>query len=512
MKQVTRFFGKNSIHSFLLPVFFTLHNYIQYYGLVSVGVALKTMAIIMLVLLFLFLLLFLFTRHVARCLQIITLISFVFLFYGIIKDFISKTAGLPFFASYSVLLPLMLLCTLVLCAVIWRKKDFFRINLFQNVLLLLFILADTGQMIFTQSQFFLSKNMLVKKDLLQAGNVSRPAERPDVYYLLFDCYPGTGFLRNFMQFDNSPMDSTLQGRGFRVINDSRSNYNRTVFSMASALNFEYLHNINNNTVITPQTYTQSRLSIKYGAVPELFDHLGYKLYNLSIFEIGHQPPLHREDFLTLPEQRVLLYNTLGERFKADVLWNFISGKYSIGLLRKVYVVQQSEVVAAEVEKRAFNDKVADSLQSIPRKRDSLPKFVYAHFYLPHPPFFYDEKGNSNDLNFVVTEKSLLDKHLFISYLQYTNKVMLRMIDSILVNAQRPPVIIVQSDHGFRDFEGGPSAPYLFFKNYIAFYFPDRDYHGLYDTLSNVNTFPIVFNKYFNTRIPMQKDTSTFLPY
>ena len=88
--------------------------------------------------------------------------------------------------------------------------------------------------------------------------------------------------------------------------------------------------------------------------------------------------------------------------------------------------------------------------------------------------------------------------------------MLKLVDTILNNSVNPPIIIVQGDHGFTDFENCPPVPYLHFKNYTAFYFPDKNYSMLYDTLSNVNTFPLVFNKYFDTHIPIQMDTATFL--
>jgi hypothetical protein len=29
-------------------------------------------------------------------------------------------------------------------------------------------------------------------------------------------------------------------------------------------------------------------------------------------------------------------------------------------------------------------------------------------------------------------------------------------------------------------------------------------------MSNINTFPILFNKYFNSKIPLQKDSCVFL--
>jgi len=113
------------------------------------------------------------------------------------------------------------------------------------------------------------------------------------------------------------------------------------------------------------------------------------------------------------------------------------------------------------------------------------------------------------LDSVITADGKRNKALFLSYLQYTNKIMLAVIDKIQQGPGGPPVIVVQGDHGFRDFIGGPRQHDLYFKNYSAFYFPDGNYAGLYDSLSNINTFPLIFNKYFNTNIPLQKDSTIF---
>ena len=39
----------------------------------------------------------------------------------------------------------------------------------------------------------------------------------------------------------------------------------------------------------------------------------------------------------------------------------------------------------------------------------------------------------------------------------------------------------------------------------AYYFPDSDYRALYATVTPVNTFRIIFNKYFETRFEIIKD-------
>jgi hypothetical protein len=512
MKSIKTFLRKWGIHSFLLPLFFVLHNYFQYYGLVSptvaAGVFIKINAFVVLS----FLLIRWITKNTNRSFQIITLVEFIWLFYGVIKDFLGKTMNFSFAASYKVLLPSVFIILLLLIAVIVKTKDFTKANLFQNVLLLSFIIADGTSAMFTHSALLLGRNLLVPGNLPDISRHPLKYGKPDIYYLLFDCYPGRQFLNDFMGFDNGAFDSALQSRGFHVISNPRSNYNRTAFSMASGLNFDYLRGFNNDTRLTPKLYTDATLSIKHSATPKILARLGYKLYNLSIFEIGDSKPLHKEHFLTLPEQNVLLFNTLGERIKSDILWNFIKGRYKIPAIGWFNTLQQSELVKEYEKKRDFNGKIIDSVLIIPLIKNGAPKFVYAHFYLPHPPFFYDENGVVNDLDQVVTEKSLLSKRMFLAYLQYTNKVIVKMVDSILLKSAAPPIIIIQSDHGYRDFEGGPAAPYLFFKNYTAFYFPDKNYSMLYDTISNVNTFPVVLNKYFNFSIPIKADTSTFLPY
>jgi hypothetical protein len=192
------------------------------------------------------------------------------------------------------------------------------------------------------------------------------------------------------------------------------------------------------------------------------------------------------------------------------VWNLIVGKYAVPFVREMAKRHWENSTREQIKKRDFNNIVIDSLLKIPLQKTSSPKFIYAHVYLPHPPFFYDESGSENDLKTILNERSQKSKSLFLSYLKYTNKVAIKIIDRIKQASGDSSLIILQSDHGFRDFEGGPSYPQAFFKNYSAFYFPDKNYSALYDTMSNINTFPVIFNKYFETKIPLQRDTTVFL--
>jgi hypothetical protein len=509
MKTVKLFLEKWGLHTFLLPIFFFTHNYQLYYGLVSIDVAIKLALLILLGVILLFIAILAITKHVNKSLQLATLFGFIVLFFGVIKDFIQLSLHAYRLSKYSVLLPIIVVVTVLLSWVVVKKKDFRKSNLFQNILLLLFLIVDIGALVSFEHSSFLQKNLLVKNSLPRV-NQSYAVNSPDVYFLVFDSYPGTSFLSEYMNYDNSLFNQQLESKGFYVVKKPKSNYNRTAFSIASTLNLDYLATFKTNDYVSPKNYAEANLTIRESVVPQFFKRQGYDLYNLSVFDIGKSAPLKKETFLTMTEQDVFLYNTLFQRIKNDLLWNLIEGNHANRFARKLFVQTENNFRKEQYRKKEFNNIVVDSLLEIPFQKTGSPKFVYAHLYLPHPPFFYDENGNINDINYIMSQASLEDKNLFLSYLKYTNKKIVQIIDTIKSVGGNKSVVILQSDHGFRDFKGWQNHPEYFFTNYSAFYFPDKNYIGLYDTLSNVNTFPIILNKFFKTNIPIKKDSCIFL--
>ena len=227
MKPIKSFLERYGIHSFLLPVFFILHSYRQYYGLVDIAVAVKILGELILFFLVFFLLVLAITKNVNKSLQLMTLFGFVYLFYGVIKDFVQLTLHASFFSKYSVLLPALVIAAIILARIILKKKkDFRKTNLFQNLLLIIFILIDGIALIAYDNSYFLSQNLLTKNSHFNLDSLPTPVIKPDVYYLVFDSYPGTLFLKDYMQYDNSPFNEALQNKGFRVLANPKSNYNR----------------------------------------------------------------------------------------------------------------------------------------------------------------------------------------------------------------------------------------------------------------------------------------------
>jgi len=291
------------------------------------------------------------TRNVNKSLQLTTLFGFVYLFYGVIKDFFQLTLHAAFVSKYSVLLPVLIIAVIILTRIVLKKKDFRKINLFQNLLLVIFILVDSIALVAFDSSYFLRQNLLAKNPHLSVDSLSNPQQKPDVYFLVFDSYPGTIFLKDYMQYDNKPFNDALQNKGFRILADPKSNYNRSAFSIAATLNFEYLRKIKSFQPVSPKEYTDATLTVEQSLVPKVFKHYSYKFINLSIFDIDNSPSLHAEDFLTLPEREVLLYSTLWERLKRDLLWNFVTGKYAVPFIQKMEKRKQDNLTRQQIKKR-----------------------------------------------------------------------------------------------------------------------------------------------------------------
>lgn len=66
------------------------------------------------------------------------------------------------------------------------------------------------------------------------------ATTPDIYYIILDGYGRADMLQAIYGFDNSSFVNALKQRGFVVASQSQSNYPRTLLSLSSSLNMQYL--------------------------------------------------------------------------------------------------------------------------------------------------------------------------------------------------------------------------------------------------------------------------------
>ncbi|HPZ10252.1 MAG TPA: hypothetical protein PL110_19335, partial [Candidatus Eremiobacteraeota bacterium] len=155
-----------------------------------------------------------------------------------------------------------------------------------------------------------------------------------------------------------------------------------------------------------------------------------------------------------------------------------------------------------------------------------PHFVFVHIVSPHPPFIFREKGEKVDKPAMLffDGKEYMDythttleeyKENYKSQIIFITGKVIKTIDDILTKSPKPPIIIIQSDHG-----SGAMFDHVDLKNtylkerfsiFNAYYFPDNNYKGLYSNITPVNTFRIIFNTYFDANYKLLKDKNYYSP-
>jgi phosphoglycerol transferase MdoB-like AlkP superfamily enzyme len=196
---------------------------------------------------------------------------------------------------------------------------------------------------------------------------------------------------------------------------------------------------------------------------------------------------------------ILLGETFFYKARRDIWWTIKIFFKDSALSRKSLDLMEEDILRM---KQAFEGAVYEA-----RKIKSAPQFTYCHFLNAHGPWYFDSSGKRLDP--MRTSLAGANRDDYINNIIYANKsFIIPVVDSIKKNAKRPYVIILQGDHGYTEYPKHKKN--LVFRNLNAWYFSDRDYSGLYESLSSVNTFRVILNKYFGANIPLLKDSSIYL--
>jgi hypothetical protein len=320
--------------------------------------------------------------------------------------------------------------------------------------------------------------------------------KPNIYYIIFDEYSSSEILQAEFNYRNN-IDSFLSQRNFRVIPFSKSNYNLTPFSIASCFNLNYLPGLDVHKDFYMKDYLPGLPTVYKSELIPILEKEGYQIINHSIFNIENHPPL------TSPFDLWKL-NTLYGRHNI-----FKKIDYDIGWLIRSRLSLSSTSAAYRNSRDKNFKKTFESLIRTIHQQSPDPKFIYAHFMLPHGPYTFDSSGQQTAVSVKPLPESE-NKKAYVSQVIYTNKIMKNIIEEIFSNEKRPFLIIVQGDHGYKFYD--PAKNKLEFGNLNAFYFHTGDYQLINDSTSNVNTFRIILNTFFKKNFQMLKDTSYFLRY
>ena len=431
---------------------------------------------------------------------------FLIFVYGPVT--ITLTDRLP--DEYAGAFPLITIGTLLVLAIVLSRKKTLdrlggasRVTPFLNLVLAILVTVQAVSGIWEYARTYPDLSWRYIKDEVppetKSGLTVDCTTSPDIYWIFLDGYGRADVLDEIYGVDNISTLDHLKEMGFYIAEQSHANYIQTVYSIPSALFFNYL----GPKPSKASGYDYFPALIANNPAMALLRQCGYEMVT---FETGFT-------FTNYPDSDIYLsdgmyFNDLEELLFSNTPLDLLADKVGLRLPELTYASHRSRVLYT-FEKLAELPEMAG------------PKFVLAHIISPHPPFVFDAQGNEvqprrsysiNDGNdYIGTWNEY--RQGYAAQVQYVNQLLEATVSEIIARSPAPPVIIVQADHG----PGGhlvwktPDRTCLWERTSIlnAYYLPNGGSQALYAEITPVNSFRLVLNEYFGTNLELLADETYF---
>ena len=473
------FKDKTILHTSLIGMFFVLYGYNEMYESVDTEELLVAMTIFVLLPTVLVIGLKKYTLTPIRYAVILTLCLFVTFFEAHLIFAINEFAPayLQIRRKYWLLIVIILV---VIAFYLSKNKKLLAINFYLNLLTILYVGIESAKAIY---HFLNNPYQITSQATTSLPTIN--SQTPDIYLILVDAYTGTQSLEKYWQYDNSLFLDSMKKINYYEIKYAKTNYNKTIYSIATLLNSQYiltdLSSINKSRSDEVISYFQ----IKHNKAMTWLRQAGYETINLSFFKIQDNPPF-------LP-------------FKS----NYIISHFNIFLLDKTIFSHISKILNIIWTKSKNTGKVQriskpiDTFKQFVATPSPKPRFVYLHLLCPHSPFEFDKNGNLWQDNMAAQHTT---EQLYLEQLQYVNTLLFDMAKHIEKTARRPYITLITGDHGARIFDDAAKKQQESHTTTTLFKFPDNNYEILYDSMSTVNLFRPILHKALQQPLDYLPDT------
>ena len=309
-------------------------------------------------------------------------------------------------------------------------------------------------------------------------------EKPDIYLILLDGYTRSDVLKEDYNFDNSAFLQELEELGFYVAECAQSNYPSTKLSVTSVFYSKY-HDLPYLSPVSSSLVIETVRSLGYQVMTFENRSNGHFDINEDVRLSRNQMAFGKIDWTGgLSEFEVMLLETSFLRLAYDMPQLFPG--LNVELLQEAEYYEHYHQVKF----------ILDELPRIPEIDG--PKFVFAHILVPHPPFIFGPDG----------EFTWADNRVegYNSNIRFINSQIVPVVDTIIAKSKVPPIIIIMGDHG--PF-GKQVTPSMRLSILNAYYVKDDAKKDLYESITPVNSFRVIFNNYFGTEYPLLDDLSYF---
>ena len=343
----------------------------------------------------------------------------------------------------------------------------------------------------------------------QVAAADSPAElsaKPDIYFIILDGYAHPDTMKEWYDYDNNEFINNLENKGFFIASGSKTRTPNSSQVMAQILNMEYstpgwkwdealgeyqeIGSAENSD--DPWGNGALYQKLAYNEVADFLRAQGYKYIAFGNWYASTRWESYMKDNADLYYN---YFETTAMPWASEfhqILWNTT-------MLRPFYVHLAGNQYETAHRRQTLH--TLEHLKAMPKVEG--PKFVFAHLVCPHAPYVFSPEGEFvAPLNW----KNHEDKQFYRGQYIFISSEIDKMVDALLKESETPPIIILQSDHGPRPHnEGIVIGSDEWEKILNAMYLPGMDYSELSDSVSQVNTFRLIFNHYFGADYPLLED-------
>lgn len=338
---------------------------------------------------------------------------------------------------------------------------------------------------------------------------------PDVYVLILDKYSGPRSLERGYDYDLEPFLDELRSRGFFVPTRSRVNYAHTHLSLASMLNWTHLRRL--AAEIGADSRDRSR-TIALIESNRLVRYLKRRSYEFVFFPSAY----------AVTAENRLADRQLPRPYQASL--NFLEAWFLQTPFPALYgwACTILSCTAGPENRFPFPPETAETMEWKFRRLAQLasepgPKLVFAHLLIPHEPYIFRADCSHRPPLWPRRDTGAAEalvRDAYAAQIACLNRMLLELVDALLENPDRRPVIVLQSDHGHGrmtlDAVHNATVPLERLdperiaerlEPFAAYRLPTGAHPAFYDSITPVNVFPIVLNSVFGERIPLVEDAT-----
>jgi hypothetical protein len=326
----------------------------------------------------------------------------------------------------------------------------------------------------------------------------------DIYYIVVEDLGSPKVLEDHFGLTDPHAFDWLTELGFQVPADSDTNYGKTIHMLASTMNMEYLDDLAASVGPESSDYHPLYRLVDDNAAARFLKAQGYRYLHIGSW----WDPTEKSSIADVNYGISAPSDFTEALVKTTMLPEITSRLPRIGIHLPAAVELSGE--GAQFDGAVFGFQKLKDLAPAPG-----PKFVFAHFLVPHDPYVFTEDGKRLTPQ---ARDGLTRKQAFLGQAMYVNHQLEAIARALLSGPEATrPIVIIQTDEGpnppgldddaetFSWTAASQEDLEIKYPVLNAFYLPGVTDSKVYDGMSTVNTFRLLFSTYFGADLPLLPD-------